>query len=122
MYQTYFDELKEKGYTIIPNVLIKDELKKTKVFARNVVNNFISPKVAHKQKAGVPFSTRNLRSYENKLQIEDTLRNSEIFDYFPFKKNVKNIILDPKYGFKKFLWTFYCLSRTTDNLKKIRDS
>ena len=96
--------------------------KKTKVFARNVVNNFISPKVAHKQKAGVPFSTRNLRSYENKLQIEDTLRNSEIFDYFPFKKNVKNIILDPKYGFKKFLWTFYCLSRTTDNLKKIRDS
>ena len=96
--------------------------KKTKVFARNVVNNFISPKVAHKQKAGLPFSTTNLRSYENKLQIEDTLRNSEIFDYFPFKKNVKNIILDPKYGFKKFLWTFYCLSRTTDNLKKIRDS
>ena len=78
--------------------------------------------MAHKQKAGLPFSTTNLRSYENKLQIEDTLRNSEIFDYFPFKKNVKNIILDPKYGFKKFLWTFYCLSRTTDNLKKIRDS
>jgi len=96
--------------------------KKTKVFARNIVNNFISPKVAHKQKAGLPFSTRNLKSYENKLQIEDTLRNSEIFDYFPFKKNVKNIILDPKYGFKKFLWTFYCLSRTTDNLRKIRDS
>ena len=96
--------------------------KKTKVFAKNIVNNFISPKVARKQKAGLPFSTTNLRSYENKLQIEDTLRNSEIFDYFPFKKNVKNIILDPKYGFKKFLWTFYCLSRTTDNLKKIRDS
>ena len=96
--------------------------KKTKVFARNIVNNFISPKVAHKQKTGLPFSTRNLKSYENKLQIEDTLRNSEIFDYFPFKKNVKNIILDPKYGFKKYLWTFYCLSRTTDNLKKIRDS
>ena len=96
--------------------------KKTKVFARNVVNNFISPKVAHKQKAGLPFSTTNLRSYENKLQIEDTLRNSEIFDYFPFKKNVKNIILDPKYGFKKFLWTIYCLSRTMDNLKKISNS
>ena len=96
--------------------------KKTKVFARNVVNNFISPKVAHKQKAGVPFSTKNLKSYENKLQIEDTLRNSEIFDYFPFKKNVKNIILDPKYGFNKFWWTFYCLSRTMDNLKEIRDS
>ena len=42
--------------------------------------------------------------------------------FFQIKKNVKNIILDPKYGFKKFLWTIYCLSRTMDNLKKISNS
>ena len=93
-----------------------------KVFARKIVNDNISPEVAKRKKYGMPFYYKNLNKYEKKLNIQDTLRNSEILNNFPFTKNIKKNILNIKVGFQKFHWTLYCLTRTIDKLKNIKNT
>ena len=96
--------------------------KQAKFFARNIVKDFISPDVAFRKKHGMPFSpVKNLIYWENKLQVKDTIKESKVFDDLPFKKNFKDTLFNPKYGFDKFLWIIYCISKTADNLKKIKD-
>ena len=69
----------------------------------------------------MPFSpVKNLPFWENKLQVKETIRESKVFDNLPFKKNFKDTLFDPKYGFNKFLWIIYCISKTVNNLKRIK--
>lgn len=95
------------------------EKKESKIFARKIVSDHILKELSVRGKYGMPFSLKIIEACEKDLKINETIRESNFFDQFPFKKDFKNKILNPKYGFKKFLWTFYCLSKTNDKLKEI---
>ena len=92
-----------------------------KVFARKIVRQFIGTEVSSRNKNVPPFSSRCLNIYEKKLKIEETLKESNFFNHFPFKKDIKKKLFNSKYGFNKFYWTLYCLSKTNDKLKKINN-
>ena len=92
---------------------------KSKILGRNIVKKYIGPEISSRKKHGMPFSSSCLDYYEKKLKIKETLNESDFLNHFPFKKNIKNKIFDSKYGFKKFHWTLYCLSRTNNKLKEI---
>jgi len=92
--------------------------KKAKIFARNIVKNFISEDVSLRKKYGQPMAqTKNLPEWEKELNIKDTIANSDIFNILPFKKGAKEKIINPKYGFNKYKWILYCITRTMNNLK-----
>ena len=92
--------------------------KKAKIFARNIVKNFISEDVSLRKKYGQPMAqTKNLPKWEKELNIKDTIANSDIFNILPFKKGAKEKIINPKYGFNKYKWILYCITRTMNNLK-----
>ena len=92
---------------------------KVKIFARKIVRKFIGKEVSSRTKNAPPFSSRCLNAYEKELKIEETLKETNFFNGFPFKKDFKKIIFDPKYDFTKLHWTLYCLSKTNDKLKRI---
>ena len=52
------------------------------------------------------------------LNFEETISNSDFFNSFPFKKNIKNILLDPKTHHAN-KWTAYTLIKTFENLREI---
>ena len=93
------------------------DLSKIKIL--KIVSDHILKELSVRGKYGMPFSLKIIEACEKDLKINETIRESNFFDQFPFKKDFKNKILNPKYGFKKFLWTFYCLSKTNDKLKEI---
>ena len=50
--------------------------------------------------------------------MEETIKNSNFFDLFPFKKNVKEILLN-KQTHPANLWNAYVLVNTFEELSKI---
>ena len=52
------------------------------------------------------------------LRMEETIKNSNFFDLFPFKKNVKEILLN-KQTHPANLWNAYVLVNTFEELSKI---
>jgi hypothetical protein len=50
--------------------------------------------------------------------MEDTIRKTNFFNFFPFKRNIKKILLDKK-THPGNLWTAYALINTFDELVKI---
>ena len=50
--------------------------------------------------------------------MEDTIRKTKFFDHFPFKKNIKETLLDEK-THPGNLWSAYALINTFDELEKI---
>ena len=91
----------------------------SKVFARKIVSNHISNDVSNRKKYGLPFAYKMLDALEKNLKIKETIRDTDFFDNFPFKKDFKDKLLNPKFGFRKFQWAFYCLIKTSDKLKQI---
>lgn len=92
----------------------------TKFLARKIVSKYIGSEIANRSKKGMPFSQSILvNEYGKDLNIQETLENSKIFQDLPFNKNTKKMLLNERYGLKKFLWTFFCLDKTYNNLKQI---
>ena len=50
--------------------------------------------------------------------MEETIKDTNFFSFFPFKKNIKEILLD-KGTHPGNLWTSYALIKTFDELNKI---
>ena len=85
------------------------------------MKKFIGVEVSNRHKNVSPFSSRCLDVYEKELKIEETIKESNFLNSFPFKKDIKKKLFDSKYGFNKFNWTLYCLSKVNDKLEKIKN-
>jgi asparagine synthetase B (glutamine-hydrolysing) len=72
----------------------------------------ISPKI------GMGESLWRIKSNREFLNMEDTIRKTKFFDLFPFKKNIKETLLDEK-THPGNLWSAYALINTFDELEKI---
>ena len=59
---------------------------------------------------------------ENKkiLNMEETIGRTNFFSFFPFKKNVKQVLLNKK-THPSNLWTAYALINTFNELNKINE-
>ena len=57
---------------------------------------------------------------KNILHTKDTIRQTKFFSFFPFKKEVKQILLN-KDTHPANLWTAYVLINTFDELTKINE-
>ena len=52
------------------------------------------------------------------LNFDETILNSDFFNNFPFKKNIKKILLDSKTHHAN-KWTAYSFIKTFENLREI---
>ncbi len=92
-----------------------------KYFLRNYVSKKISSKIANRPKQGMGNYLWSKSDIYKALNFEETIMSSDFFNHYPFKKNVKKILLDKKThpGNK---WTAYALIKTYENLRKINEN
>jgi asparagine synthase (glutamine-hydrolysing) len=74
--------------------------------------------LAESPKIGMGDSLWRIKSNREFLNMEDTIRKTNFFNFFPFKRNIKKILLDKK-THPGNLWTAYALINTFDELVKI---
>lgn len=74
--------------------------------------------LASSPKIGMGESLWRIKSNREFLNMEDTIRKTKFFDHFPFKKNIKETLLDEK-THPGNLWSAYALINTFDELEKI---
>ena len=89
-----------------------------KYFLRSYASQKIDQSIANRPKKGMGnYLWSNIDIYKA-LNFEDTIMSTDFFDHYPFKKNIKKVLLDNKThpGNK---WTAYSLIKTFENLKEI---
>ena len=74
--------------------------------------------LARSPKIGMGDALWQIKSIKEFLNMEDTIKKTKFFDFFPFKKNVKKILLDKK-THPGNLWSAYALINTFDELDRI---
>ena len=91
-----------------------------KYYLRKYVKKNIDKLVSKAPKHGM--GTAIWQGEENKkiLNIEETIRGTNFFSFFPFKKNVKQVLLNKK-THPSNLWTAYALINTFNELNKINE-
>lgn len=89
-----------------------------KLFLRNYVSKKIDQSISNRPKKGMGTYLWNNKNIYRGLNFEETISNSDFFNSFPFKKNIKNILLDPKTHHAN-KWTAYTLIKTFENLREI---
>tara|TARA_B100000686_G_scaffold114870_1_gene122375 strand:+ start:23 stop:823 length:801 start_codon:yes stop_codon:yes gene_type:complete len=89
-----------------------------KYFLRNYVNEKIDKLIGKIPKRGMGKNLWSNDNIYNALNFEDVIRGSDFFSNYPFKKNVKNILLDSKTHLGN-RWIAFALIKTQENLKKI---
>ena len=91
-----------------------------KYYLRKYVKKNIDKLVSKAPKHGM--GTAIWQGEENKkiLNIEETIRGTNFFSFFPFKKNVKQVLLSKK-THPSNLWTTYALINTFNELNKINE-
>ena len=92
-----------------------------KVFLRNYTKNKIDKYISKKPKIGMGISTINSEKNRKLLHLESTIMNTDFFSYFPFKKNIKKILLD-KNTHPGNKWIAYSLIKTFENMKRIENA
>ena len=89
-----------------------------KIFLRNYTESKIDKSISKSPKKGFGFSVAANKKNKTILNIEDTIMNTDFFSYFPFKKNIKKILLDENTHFGN-RWSAYSFIKTFENMKKI---
>ncbi len=89
-----------------------------KIFLRNYTESKIDKSISKSPKKGFGFSVATNKKNKTILNIEDTIMNTDFFSYFPFKKNIKKILLDENTHFGN-RWSAYSFIKTFENMKKI---
>ncbi len=91
-----------------------------KYYLRKYVKKNIDDIVSKAPKIGMGGALWHNEEKKNILHIEDTIRQTKFFSFFPFKKEVKQILLN-KDTHPANLWTAYVLINTFDELTKINE-
>ena len=91
-----------------------------KNYFRKYTNKNIDELVSRAKKNGM--GTAIWHDLENfkKLNIEEIIKQTDFFSSFPFKKNIKEVLLN-KYIHPANLWTAYCLINTFNELNIINE-
>ena len=87
----------------------------TKYFLRRIVEKHIGPEIAYRSKYGFSAPIWKSPNVYKAMGYEEVVRTSPIFDVFPFKKGVREFILQPENY--DMLWPFYVLATTHDQLR-----
>ena len=92
-----------------------------KIFLRNYIKNKIDKKISQRHKVGMGVSLIRRKENEKKLNFEETIINTDFFSYFPFKKEIKKVLLDKNTHIGN-RWAAYSLIKTFDNTKNLNNS
>ena len=92
-----------------------------KYYFREYVRKNIDELASKMPKSGMGFALWEDEKIKKILKMEETIKNTNFFSYFPFKKSIKEILLDKK-THPGNLWTSYALINTFDELNKINKS
>lgn len=100
----------------MPAHLRFNEGKTTKYLMRKIVERRIDPRIAYRPKRG--FSAPLFRSPNvyKRMNFEEVIRTTPLFNDFPFRRGTRESILKPEY--KKLLWPFFVLAKTYDCLRR----
>lgn len=88
----------------------------TKYLLRKMVERYIGPEIAYRSKYGFGAAILLNPNVYKAMRYEEVIRESSIFNVFPFRHGTREFILRPEN--KDMLWPFYVLARTHDQLKK----
>ena len=89
-----------------------------KHFLRSYASKKIDQSIANRPKKGMGnYLWSNIDIYKA-LNFEDTIMSTDFFDHYPFKKNIKKLLIDNK-THPGNRWTAYSLIKTFENLKEI---
>ena len=92
-----------------------------KYYLREYAKKNIDKELARWPKHGMGYEYWNNKKIIKELKIKETINKSNFFSYFPFKKDIKKILLD-KNTHPGNLWTSYAFIKTFDELNKINKS
>lgn len=91
-----------------------------KYYLRKYVDKNIDKLVSKAPKLGMGTALWEDEENKKNLNMEETIRQTNFFSFFPFKKNVKEVLLN-KDTHPSNLWTAYALINTFYELKKINE-
>ena len=89
-----------------------------KHFLRNYASKKIDQSIANRPKKGMGNYLWSNTDIYKALNFEDTIMNTDFFDHYPFKKNIKRVLLDKK-THPGNRWAAYSFIKTFENLKEI---
>jgi asparagine synthase (glutamine-hydrolysing) len=87
----------------------------TKVMLRNVVARHIGPEVGYRSKQGFATPLHGTPEVRSRLQIEEVIADSSMFEDLPFRRGARERILQDRSS--KILWAFYALALTQGQLR-----
>jgi asparagine synthase (glutamine-hydrolysing) len=91
-----------------------------KYYLRKYVEKNIDKFVSKAPKLGMGAALWQDEENKKILNMEETIRKTNFFSFFPFKKNVKQVLLSKK-THPSNLWTAYALINTFNELNKINE-
>ncbi len=91
-----------------------------KYYLRKYVEKNIDKFVSKAPKLGMGAALWQDEENKKILNMEETIRKTNFFSFFPFKKNVKQVLLSKK-THPSNLWTTYALINTFNELNKINE-
>jgi len=89
-----------------------------KHFLRSYVKEKIDKSIASRPKKGMGNYLWSNSNIYDALNFDEVIKNTDFFNKYPFKKNVKKILLNQKIH-PANKWTAYSLIKTFDNLNEI---
>ena len=93
--------------------------KLSKYLLRELVSRRIGPEVALRQKYGFAAPAWKSQIIEKELRMHETVMDCPMFTDLPFKKSACNFVT--QVGNERLLWMFYCLAKTWDSHRKMRN-
>jgi len=89
-----------------------------KNFLRSYASKNIGQSIANRPKKGMGTYLWSNPDIYKALNFEDTIMSSDFFDHFPFRKNIKNILMNPK-THPANRWSAYSFIKTFESLNEI---
>lgn len=89
-----------------------------KNFLREYVKDKLGEKIAKRPKSGMGQYLWANEKIKEKINFKDEINKSELFDKFPFQKDIKSLLFK-KNTHPANVWVAYCLSKTYNNLQQI---
>lgn len=88
----------------------------TKYIMRKIAERHIGPEIASRSKHGFSAPIWLSPNVYKAMDYEDIVRESSIFEVFPFKHGAREFVLNPNN--RDMLWPFFVLAKTYERLKR----
>lgn len=93
---------------------------KGKYILRKYVERFIDKYISKIPKKGMGSYLWATKKIRKNINFEQEIQKTNFFEKFPFKKNIKEILLNKK-THPANLWAAYCFIKMYDNLERINN-